>query len=132
MSELPTPSEIRARQEERAVAHELPPTPNGWALVQRTADGGMYRRLLTGQTVILSWSREDDGRVWAHLSTSMGYRIPRWEELRDAKEAFLGDVKAIQVLPDRAHYVNLNPHVLHLFACEDGDPLPEFSWGGTL
>jgi hypothetical protein len=66
--------------------------------------------------------------LWAHLSMSAmaAKRVPSWEELRWCKEYFLGDRKALQVLPPRAEYVNLNPHVLHLYAPLERDPLPDF------
>lgn len=69
-----------------------------------------------------------DGELWAHLSVSnvQKKRVPHWDELRWCKEYFLGDRKAVQVLPPRAEYVNINPHVLHLYACLERDPLPDF------
>lgn len=69
-----------------------------------------------------------DGELWAHLSMSniRAKRVPSWKELRWCKEYFLGDRKAVQVLPPRAEYVNINPHVLHLYACLERDPLPDF------
>jgi hypothetical protein len=69
-----------------------------------------------------------DGQLWAHLSVSaqVPARIPTWGELRWHKEYFLGDRKAIQVLPPRAEFVNHHPHVLHLFVPLETDPLPDF------
>jgi hypothetical protein len=69
-----------------------------------------------------------DGTLWAHLSTSAmaNKRVPNWDELRWCKEYFLGDRKAIQVLPSRAEYVNVNAYVLHLYAPLERDPLPDF------
>ena len=69
-----------------------------------------------------------DGELWAHLSASnmQAQRVPTWAELRWCKEYFLGDRKAVVVLPPRAEYVNINPHVLHLYTCLERDPLPDF------
>ena len=69
-----------------------------------------------------------DGELWAHLSVSnvARQRVPSWRELKWCKEYFLGDRKAVQVLPPRAEYVNINPHVLHLYTCLERDPLPDF------
>jgi hypothetical protein len=69
-----------------------------------------------------------DGELWAHLSASnmQKQRVPNWRELRWCKEYFLGDRKAVQVLPPRDQYVNINPHVLHLYTCLERDPLPDF------
>lgn len=69
-----------------------------------------------------------DNELWAHLSIKPQSvaRLATWEELRWCKEYFLGDRKAIQVLPPRAEYVNLDSHVLHLYAPLERDPLPDF------
>ncbi len=66
--------------------------------------------------------------LWAHLSVGNATqkRLPTWEELRWCKEYFIGDRKAVQVLPPKAEYVNVNPYVLHLFAPLERDPLPDF------
>jgi hypothetical protein len=69
-----------------------------------------------------------DGELWAHLSVSAQEpkRIPTWRELTWCKDYFLGDRKAVQVLPPRAEYVNIHPHVLNLYAPLERDPLPDF------
>jgi hypothetical protein len=69
-----------------------------------------------------------DGELWAHLSMSVKRpaRLPSWHELRWCKDYFLGDRKAVQVLPPRAQYVNIHPHVLNLYAPLERDPLPDF------
>ncbi len=68
------------------------------------------------------------GELWAHLSVSAQTpaRLPTWDELGWCKRYFLGDRKAIQVLPPKAEYVNIHPHVLNLYAPLDRDPLPDF------
>jgi len=35
------------------------------------------------------------------------------------------------VVPPRSQYVNINPTVLHLWVCLDGDVLPDFTHGGS-
>ena len=68
-----------------------------------------------------------DGALWGHLSIRpIQDRLPTWKELKWCKEYFLGDRKAIQILPPRAEYVNINPFVLHLYAPLEVDPLPDF------
>ena len=70
-----------------------------------------------------------DGALWAHLSVCCqkpSQRIPTWAELRWCKAYFLGDRKAVQILPPRAEYVNEHPNVLHLYAALESDPLPDF------
>lgn len=105
--------------------------PDGWEKNPETHDAFHHRR---GFTVILNVLRYDDGKKWAHFSMSRRDRkIPSWDELRWAKEIFLGkNRKAIQVLPPESEYVNHHPGVLHLFACLDDDGLPDFRVGGTL
>lgn len=109
------------------------PVPRGWRLLEDGLDGGCYRHA-NGLAAIVSGAREADGRRWLHLSLSRKDRLPTWDDLRAAKEAFLGDRYAVQVLPPRRLYVNINPRVLHLFALADPAdpwPLPEFSLGGV-
>ena len=37
---------------------------------------------------------------------------------------------ALQVLPQESKYINLNPYCLHLWACLDGEAVPDFARGG--
>lgn len=78
-------------------------------------------------TVILEVEVVDD-QLWAHLSVGGGAvrRVPSWEELGWCKTYFLGDRRAIQVLPPAAEYINLHPHVLHLYAPLGHNPIPDF------
>lgn len=77
--------------------------------------------------IIISINIETDGKRWIHLSASRKKQLPSWMDLKEIKQIFLQDRKAIQVLPQKDRYVNINPYVLHLFTCLDGDGLPEFS-----
>jgi len=65
-------------------------------------------------------------KLWRHLSVSClrPPRVPNWAELGYMKDIFLGDEKALLVLPPRGEYVNDHPHVLHLFS--GPDQLPDF------
>lgn len=106
--------------------------PASWRAVQEAMDGRAYVNAW-GMSVIVAFSRELDGRRWAHFSIAHVKRLPTWDELKDAKFIFLGDLKAIQILPSQKEYINIYSHVLHLFACLDGDPLPDFTRGsGSL
>ncbi len=68
-----------------------------------------------------------DGKVWLHLSISHVDKTPTWDELLEAKRHFMGtNTKAISVIPPAAEHYNHHEHCLHLFACLDGDPLPDF------
>jgi len=97
-----------------------------WSVAKEGADGRMYLNQW-GLSVIVAFSIEQDGKRWAHFSVAHKKRLPTWDEFRDAKFMFLGDLKAIQILPATKDYVNINPNCLHLFACLDGDTLPDFT-----
>jgi hypothetical protein len=104
----------------------------GWEILLRTQDGYALRK---GSKIraIISAAFELDGRKWVHLSISRPDRLPTWEELRKAKDELLGDVEAYMVIPPRARYVNLHPHVLHLFTCATAPAgvLSAFERGGA-
>lgn len=93
----------------------------------------------TAGVVILEPEIHDDdpqggagGIDWWHLSVSRTTRLPTWDELVQAKECFLGvNARAMQIIPPRSEYVNIDPHVLHLFARIDGKRvLPDFRLEG--
>jgi hypothetical protein len=111
------------------VAWEAPTVlPPAWECIERLVDGAKYRAKSRGLVAIISASFEDDGGPWLHLSVSARGRVPTWQELTWCKEVFLGDREAYQVIPPRSRYVNINPHVLHLFAQLDGaSVLPDFT-----
>jgi len=99
--------------------------------VERAGDGAYYRTL-GGLGVIASGDIELDGKRWLHVSVSRAHRLPSWEDLRAVKDLFIGRERtAYQVLPRAEKYVNINPHVLHMWCCLDGDPLPDFTRGGS-
>jgi hypothetical protein len=116
----------------------LPPL---WDEVERSALDGTtkYCARSLRLVAILSCSFEGDTQfghhAWLHLSVSHEKRIPKWNELAEAKRVLLGDREAYQVLPPKARYVNINDRVLHLFALlDDGyTALPDFTRGtGSL
>lgn len=108
--------------------------PAYWRLRQAgEGGGGAYWHTLIPLMVICSACREEDGRDWAHFSMSHKDRLPTWEEFKAGKDIFLGNVYAYQVFPPKEKYVNDHPHVLHLFHCLEGVPLPDFTRGrGTI
>lgn len=109
--------------------------PPAWVEIERHPDGAKYMSKLLQLAAILTCCVERDGRAWLHLSVSHRLRVPKWGELKEVKELFLGDREAYQVLPPKARYVNIHPHVLHLFALLDPKKaaLPDFTHGsGSL
>lgn len=116
----------------------LPTTPPGsWKRIRTEfAKRGNLAHFenAVGVTVLVS-AAPFGGRWWAHLSARGPNRLPTWEELRGAKLLFLGPHrKAVQIFPKQKDYVNLHPHVLHLWCClePEGDGLPGFGQGGTI
>lgn len=110
----------------------LPPL---WDVHAIASDGGRYVNATQRLVAILSCARELDGRLWLHLSLSHEARLPKWGELVEAKELFLGNREAYKVIPPRERYVNIHPNVLHLFALLDEreTALPDFTHGtGSL
>jgi len=87
----------------------------------------VYRGIGRKLTVICSAKVEGDGQRWMHVSVSRSSKLPSWDDLRLVKDTFIGKSrKAIQVLPPESEYVNFHPYVLHLWACLDGEPIPDF------
>lgn len=83
--------------------------------------------------VLMSCKLERDEKRWLHVSVCHQRRLPDWEDLREAKDLFIGrDRVAVQVLPRAAEYVNIHNNVLHLWSCLDGDPVPDFRVGGAI
>jgi hypothetical protein len=112
--------------------------PLHWRVADRRDDGIAYvytPPFNKPMSVIMSCCREDDGKLWLHVSASKrsidGTRqeLPSWEDMATVKALFVGrDRKAIQVFPVEAEHVNL-AEILHLWACLDGDGLPDFTHG---
>ena len=116
-----------------ALTRELSPRvlPNGWTFVQ--GYGNVVRHIHRKLQVIVTGSRERDGRRWMHVSVIHRDRLPTWDELREVKDWLVGrDRLAVQVLPPAGEYVNVHPNCLHLWHCLDGDPVPDFRRNGQV
>lgn len=111
------------------------PTPNGWRMMEMLCDGCSYIHP-GGLRVIISGQIEEDGKRWLHCSLSRRNTIPSHDDIITVRRAFLGEDRyAYQVFPPKDRYVNIHPHVLHLWSCVDepeGKLLPEFSRGGSV
>jgi hypothetical protein len=70
---------------------------------------------------------EGEGQ-WLHVSVSRLGALPSWEELKEVKELLLGDRLAVQILPPRAHWVNVHNTTLHLWARLDQPAVPRPVW----
>lgn len=105
---------------------ELPPLP-----IANSKDyekGWIYNGLL----VMASVGKYDDGKEWVHISYSRKNRIPEYKDTQLVLKHFVGNKKAIMVFPEEKNYVNINKNCLHLFVCNEENPLPEFSFGGLI
>lgn len=100
--------------------------PAHWHWLENTPRvPGYGARRSDGMLVIFGGNRYD-GKKWLHVSFSFRDHIPTYDDMRDVKDLFLREHKAIQVLPPAVEHVNIHPHCLHLWACIDGDLLPNF------
>jgi len=110
-----------------------PTPPFPWRLVQRSQDGCAW--VNPGARLSVIWTcNAYDGELWFHVSVSHRDRIPKWEELVAVKEWSLGsEAWAYEVLAPRSRWININPHVLHLWSPANGlRRLPDFGAAGTL
>ncbi len=109
--------------------------PAGWRRAELRSDGHKWIReegIDAFLSVIVSGCVELDGKRWLHVSVARPERLPSWDDFALVKALFVGtDRYAYQVLPPRAKHVNINPHVLHMWSCLDGEPLPDFTHGGS-
>lgn len=83
---------------------------------------------------IVSETKESDGHWWRHASVSRtDKQLPRYEDLKTLKRLTIGDRLAIQLFPASDKHIDLagpmGTEVLHLWACMDGEVLPDFSSG---
>lgn len=99
-------------------------------LPPRWESGATYenaRDWFDGDLRVLAEVELVDGALWLHVSMSRRGRLPSWEDLRFVKDVVIGrDRKALQILPSADEYVNIHPHVLHLYAALERDLLPDF------
>lgn len=106
------------------------PIPGEWQLAETRLDGFMYVNRKRRLSVIISGSREEDGKKWIHLSIAHPERLPKWQELIELRDSFLGNkTLCLQVLPPKSRHVNIHKFCLHLWHCVDGDPIPDFTRG---
>lgn len=106
--------------------------PDGWSYLDRFGDG--YRVTHRGGLRIIISGAEYDGREWLHLSMSRKDRLPSYEDMKHAKEIFLGNDRwAAQLFPPVKYHVNIHQFCLHLWCPVTGDlPWPNFGEGGTI
>ncbi len=103
--------------------------PRAWCTIRTGEDGAAFSHQ-DGRNVIVSVARESDGKRWLHASISRMGKMPTYDDLCEMKRLFVGRTrKAVEVFAPEAEHVNLHPTCRHLWACLDGDPLPDFTRG---
>lgn len=130
--------------EPRAGAERLPPRANDaarWlarlapevlsAGVERSVDGERskwYRVRLGGSwlAVILEVQCHQ-GALWAHLAITGRVREPSLAELAWCRDVFLGDRRAIQIMPRKVEAFEAGARTAHLYSELEGQSLPSFA-----
>lgn len=101
--------------------------PPSWREIKSPIPFQKCFKKFNGLTVFVG-EFEQDGDRWLHVSCSHHNKLPKWKELREVKNIFVGREKtAIQIFPHESQYVNIHPYCLHLWCCLDRDILPDFT-----
>lgn len=101
-----------------------------YGLMECRGDGFGFLRQDRRLVVIVSVAREEDGRIWKHVSVSRRGQLPTYEDLKEVKRWFISDKEtAYQVFSPADKHVNIHPYCLHLWSCLDGAVTPDFSRG---
>jgi len=97
-----------------------------------TADGVFVAEVLSNRTHNTLRMISSAGEGWEHVSVSLEYRCPTWEEMCFVKDLFWMPEEAVfQLHPPASEYVNHHPHCLHLWRPIDNDmPLPPAEFVG--
>lgn len=91
------------------------PVPNDWT--ETTAAGPPMWTHPSGLRVAATSDKLEDGSWWLHVSVSRADKLPSWDDLKFAKDAFIGrNYEAVQVLPKDTEFVNCMPFCLHLWS----------------
>jgi hypothetical protein len=106
-------------------------TTERWGDAPSRTYARVYRKT-TGLLCLVSCAVQEDGKRWLHISVSRSDRkIPDWQTMTEVKNLFIGeDRTALQIMPPKAKHVNINPGVLHLWSCVDGDVVPDMTGDG--
>lgn len=71
------------------------------------------------------------GELWAHLAVTGRAAPPSLPEVSYCRDLFLGDRKAIQILPRKLERSEAGARTVHLYAPLDSDALPSFARAST-
>jgi len=109
--QIPAPEEFAKSWRERYADAEV--------AVPRVFEKAGLRALVGREPVV-----KGDWR-W-HISLSGPGRIPTWEELVDAAHELRPGVMFAIPMPPRSYWVNVHPHVIHLWETQDEHLIAEW------
>lgn len=115
---------------ERFEFYGLQPVKQDWAELQRVyrVKKGVFR----GGLILASVAIYDD-QLWYHVSFSLKDRIPNYEQMAWVRWAiFASNLKVLQIFPPIDEHYSFHPNCLHLWACLEGDCLPDFRTMGAV
>jgi hypothetical protein len=77
--------------------------------------------------------RRMNDQAWYHVSFSHNKYLPDYHHVTWMRDSFfLANEKVIQVFPPKDQHYNFHPNCLHLWACLEGDVLPDFRTMGLV
>lgn len=93
-----------------------PGDPFGWFEVPSSKTGPRIRILA---------SPADEETEWEHVSVSLSYRCPTWDEMCRVKDLFWDEEDVcIQYHPPRSEYVSYAEFCLHIWRYTGAPPIP--------
>lgn len=67
-------------------------------------------------------SGNENGTGWEHVSVSLGYRCPTWDEMAFVKNLFWRDDETVvEFHPKKSKYINRMPFCLHMWKMVGAD-----------
>jgi hypothetical protein len=119
----------RARDAARWLAMLAPePLPPGVELGVNDEQSKWYRLRLASASPLRAVLEIEiwQGELWAHLAITGRQLPPSIAEVSYCRDLFLGDRKAIQVLPRKLERTEAGARSVHLYAPLESDSLPAF------
>lgn len=78
-------------------------------------NNGWFKYRISSSVVLIIIA--SDGFGWEHVSVSLSYRCPTWEEMCIVKNMFWDEQDCvIQYHPPEAEFINNHPYCLHMWA----------------
>ena len=106
--------------------------PHKFEMIEERQDGFMcvgpiYKH---NYSVISSMHKEQDNKLWHHVSVSSAWKIPDYDVMKFIKHNFMDNNKdAFEVHAKRSNHVNIDSNCRHLWMCLDEEVFPDFTNG---